>query len=192
MDLGITGRTALVTGGDSGIGWETARILLEEGCTVVLSDLDQESLDEAATKLDAPEGRLHAVAADRSTDEAAQQLATDVAALVGDIDILVQSAGITGAQGLFHEIDDAGWVDTINVDLHAPVRLTRAFIEPLRRGGAPTLIQHEGGIHGVIRPGGEHLMTWEYAQGKMMWGLFYLFPGGTAQGRILSETGTAE
>lgn len=44
----------------------------------------------------------------------------------------------------------------------------------------------------VIRPQGEHLMTWEYAQGKMMWGLFYLFAGGTALGRILSETGTAE
>jgi sodium-dependent dicarboxylate transporter 2/3/5 len=44
----------------------------------------------------------------------------------------------------------------------------------------------------LIRPQGEHLMTWEYAQGKMMWGLFYLFAGGTALGRILSETGTAE
>jgi len=43
----------------------------------------------------------------------------------------------------------------------------------------------------VIRPNGEHLMTWEYAQGKMMWGLFYLFAGGTALGRVLSETGTA-
>ena len=43
----------------------------------------------------------------------------------------------------------------------------------------------------VIRPRGENLMTWEYAQGKMMWGLFYLFAGGTAMGRILSETGTA-
>jgi sodium-dependent dicarboxylate transporter 2/3/5 len=43
----------------------------------------------------------------------------------------------------------------------------------------------------VLRPRGEHLMTWEYAQGKMMWGLFYLFAGGTALGRILSETGAA-
>lgn len=43
----------------------------------------------------------------------------------------------------------------------------------------------------LIRPAGENLMTWEYAQGKMMWGLFYLFAGGTALGRILSETGTA-
>ena len=43
----------------------------------------------------------------------------------------------------------------------------------------------------VIRPRGENLMTWEYAQGKMMWGLFYLFAGGTALGRVLTETGTA-
>lgn len=44
----------------------------------------------------------------------------------------------------------------------------------------------------VVRVNGENLMTWEYAQGKMMWGLFYLFAGGTALGRILTETGTAE
>jgi len=43
----------------------------------------------------------------------------------------------------------------------------------------------------MVRPKGEHLMTWEYAQGKMMWGLFYLFAGGSALGEILSETGTA-
>jgi NAD(P)-dependent dehydrogenase (short-subunit alcohol dehydrogenase family) len=48
MDLGITGRTALITGADSGIGWETARILLAEGATVILSDQDQATLDEAA------------------------------------------------------------------------------------------------------------------------------------------------
>ena len=40
----------------------------------------------------------------------------------------------------------------------------------------------------LLRPQGENLMTWEYAQGKMMWGLFYLFAGGTALGRVLGET----
>lgn len=43
----------------------------------------------------------------------------------------------------------------------------------------------------LVRTKGENLMTWEYAQGKMMWGLFYLFAGGTALGRVLTETGTA-
>lgn len=135
MDLGITGRTALVTGGDSGIGWHTARLLLAEGATVVLSDLDQETLDEAASRLDAPAGRLHAFAADVDSVASIERLRDGVSAAVGDIDILVQSSGVTGAQGKFHEIDDAGWVDTLTTDLLGPVRLTQAFLPALRTGG---------------------------------------------------------
>ena len=135
MDLNISGRTALVTGGDSGIGWETARMLLAEGVTVVLSDQDQDSLDKAAAELDAPDGKLFAFAADITSVDSVQALRDAVVKAVGDIDILVQSAGITGAQGLFHEIDDEGWVDTITVDLLGPVRLTKAFLPSLRKGG---------------------------------------------------------
>ena len=47
MDLGIGGKAALVTGGDSGIGWHTAKLLLDEGVRVVISDKDGEKLDEA-------------------------------------------------------------------------------------------------------------------------------------------------
>ena len=135
MDLGITERTALVTGADSGIGWETARLLLEAGARVVISDLDQESLDAAAAKLDAPEGKLFAFAADVTDVSSIDNLKTQVLDAVGDIDIFVQSAGITGAQGLFHEIDDEGWTKTLEVDLMGPVRLTSAFLPSLRKGG---------------------------------------------------------
>ncbi len=135
MDLGITDRTALVTGGDSGIGWHTARLLLAEGATVVLSDKDQDSLDEAAARLDAPEGRLHAFAADVTDADSLARMHTRVDEAVGAIDILVQSSGITGAQGLFHEIDDEGWTSTIEVDLMGPVRLVREFLPDLRQGG---------------------------------------------------------
>lgn len=132
MDLGIAGKKALVTGGDSGIGWHTAQQLLEAGVTVVISDKDQGNLDEAASRLD---GDVLAFAADITSVESVAGLRDRVMDAVGDIDILVQSAGITGAQGLFHEIDDAGWVETITVDLLGPVRLVSAFLPSLRRGG---------------------------------------------------------
>lgn len=135
MDLGISGRTALVTGGDSGIGWHTARLLLEEGATVMLTDQDADDLAEAAGKLDAPEGRLHHVAADLATEEGVLALRDAVLGKVDTIDVLVHAAGITGAQGLFHEIDDAGWTDTFAIDLLAPIRITRAFLPQLRDGG---------------------------------------------------------
>lgn len=106
MDLGIAGKTALVTGGDSGIGWETARMLLQEGATVVISDLDADALADAAARLGAPAGRLHHHAADVRSLESIAQLRTAVHDAVGEIDILVQSSGVTGAQGKFHEIDD--------------------------------------------------------------------------------------
>ncbi|MBI5160584.1 MAG: SDR family oxidoreductase [Micrococcales bacterium] len=135
MDLGISGRVALVTGGDSGIGWHTARRLLEEGATVVVSDAEQGRLDAAAAELAAPEGRLFAFAADVTKADELAELHRRVADAVGEIDILVQSAGVTGAQGLFHEIDDEGWTSTIEVDLMGPVRLTREFLPDLRSGG---------------------------------------------------------
>jgi NAD(P)-dependent dehydrogenase (short-subunit alcohol dehydrogenase family) len=135
MDLGISGRIALISGADSGIGWETARILVSEGVRVVLTDLDQKRLDAAAKSLGAPEGHVFAFAADVTKVESIAKLRDQVIDAVGDIDILVQSSGITGAQGLFHEIDDAGWTNTLEVDLMGPVRLVSAFLPSLRKGG---------------------------------------------------------
>lgn len=48
MDFGIEGRVAVVTGGDSGIGYATAELLLKEGAKVILSDKVPEALEKAA------------------------------------------------------------------------------------------------------------------------------------------------
>lgn len=135
MDLGIDGKRALVTGADSGIGWHTARVLLEEGATVVMTDLHADRLRDAADRLQADPDRLHAFPADVTDVASLAALHARVAESVGEIDILVQSAGVTGAQGLFHEIDDDGWVQTVTTDLLGPVRLIREFLPDLRSGG---------------------------------------------------------
>ncbi len=126
MDLGISGRTALVTGADSGIGLATARLLHDEGVRVAITDLDADALE----KVDLPTAVVRVAA--NLTDPA------DVTRLreqVGAVDILVHCAGITGAQGLFHEIDDAGWQQTLETDLMVPVRVVRAFVDPMRSAG---------------------------------------------------------
>ena len=140
MDYGISGRKALISGADSGIGWETANILAGEGVTVVITDIDQDKLDEAAEKLKGEGREIYAFAADLTDIDSIATMHKKVEDAVGDIDILVQSAGITGAQGLFHEIDDKGWVNTIEVDLLAPVRLVSAFLPSLRKGGWGRLV----------------------------------------------------
>lgn len=140
MNLGIAGKKALITGGDSGIGFETAKLLLAEGVTVVLTDRDPQKLEESAARLDAPAGRLHAFAADITDVASVAELHHKTTDAVGAVDILVQSAGITGAQGLFHEIDDEGWTSTIETDLLGPVRVVREFLPDLRSGGWGRLV----------------------------------------------------
>ncbi|MEJ5915371.1 SDR family NAD(P)-dependent oxidoreductase [Pseudokineococcus sp. 1T1Z-3] len=133
MDLGITGKTALVTGADSGIGWHTARMLLEEGVRVAVSDIDADSLKESASRLP---GEVVTVAADLTSLDDVATLKSEVeAGLGGAPDIIVAAAGITGAQGFFHEIDDEGWTKTVEVDLMSPVRTVKAFIDGMRPKG---------------------------------------------------------
>lgn len=135
MDLGITGKKAVITGADSGIGWCTAQMLLDEGVHVVVSDLDEDSLNEAAGKLDAKTGSVTAIAADVTYPAAVDTLHTKAVEALGGVDILVNSAGVTGAQGMFDEIDDEGWSKTIEIDLLGPVRVVRAFLPDLRATG---------------------------------------------------------
>lgn len=123
MDLNIAGRRALVTGAASGIGYATVRELLAEDATVIMADCDQEKMQAAFEGLDAGPDQLHAFTVDITSTESVQSLKTSVAERVGEIDILVQSAGIRGAAGLFHEIDEEGWLHTLDVDLMGQVRV---------------------------------------------------------------------
>ncbi|WP_369054449.1 SDR family NAD(P)-dependent oxidoreductase [Kineococcus terrestris] len=132
MDLGIAGRTALVTGADSGIGWCTAKLLLEEGARVAVTDVDADRLRAAAADLP---GEVVAVAADLTVAEDVQRLHREVTAAAGDPDVLVHAAGITGAQGLFHEVDEEGWRSTFETDFFAAVRVVRAFLPAMRSRG---------------------------------------------------------
>lgn len=140
MNLNIAGRKALVTGAASGIGHATARELLAEGVTLVMTDLDPERLAAAAVSLRAGDGQLHTFAADITCRESVRALKENVSRAVGDIDILVQVAGIHGAEGTFHQIDEAGWLRTLGVDLMGPVRVLQAFLDDLRQGGWGRLV----------------------------------------------------
>lgn len=100
----------------------------------------KKSLDIAAEQLHAKPDSLYAFVADITSVESLSALYASVREAVGEIDILVQSAGITGAQGLFREISDEGCTSTILVDLIGPVRLVREFLPDLRTGGWGRLV----------------------------------------------------
>lgn len=117
MDL--SGRTALVTGSTSGIGFATAEALLKAGAAVVISGRSQERVDEALAKLD---GDVRGIAADIATAEGASHLVNQLP----DVDVLVNNMGIYGAQPVF-EIEDAEWQRYFDTNVMSGVRLSRHY-----------------------------------------------------------------
>jgi NAD(P)-dependent dehydrogenase (short-subunit alcohol dehydrogenase family) len=134
MDLGIGGRIALVSGADSGIGREAARLLLSEGVRVAITDKPGGTLDASRADL-AASGELIAIEADVTDLDDVRRLFREVKAKLGAPDIFVNAAGVTGATGDFLEVDDAGWRDTLDINLMGAVRMCREAIPAMRERG---------------------------------------------------------
>lgn len=134
MDLGIKGRVAVVTGGDSGIGYATAELLLREGAKVLLTDRTEDTLTPAAERL-AALGEVVSIAAELTEGHAVERLRDEAHQRLGPAHILVHAAGITGPTGDFLELTDTDWGHAIAVDLMAAVKVCRAFIPGMREAG---------------------------------------------------------
>lgn len=132
MDLGIKGRVALVSGGDSGMGRESARMLLEAGVRVAITDKSGDTLRESLNDLRTA-GEVIAVASDVRQVDSVNALFAEVRDRLGDPDILVNAAGVTGATGDFLDVDDAGWLETLDINLMGAVRMCRAAIPAMRQ-----------------------------------------------------------
>jgi NAD(P)-dependent dehydrogenase (short-subunit alcohol dehydrogenase family) len=115
--FGLTGRAAVVTGGNSGIGRVMARALAEAGATVVVMGRDPGRLGDVATEFGA-----HAVPVDLS-DRAGLQRAADAAVrLAGVPDILVNAAGINPRPHM-NDLTEAVWDQTLEINVTAPFLL---------------------------------------------------------------------
>ena len=122
----LTGLSALVTGGGSGIGLATARLLASRGAKVAVLDLK-------------PGDEFTGVAAD-VTDDASVRVAVDTAAgRLGGIDILVNNAGI-GSIGTVADNPDEEWHRVYDVNVVGMVRVTRAALPYLRASAHAAIV----------------------------------------------------
>ncbi|GGK71510.1 oxidoreductase [Sphaerisporangium melleum] len=121
------GLTALVTGGGSGIGLATARLLAERGARVACLDLDP------------PGEPFVGVKADVTDDGAVRAAVEAVAERLGGIDVLVNNAGI-GAIGTIESNPDEEWFRVLDVNLLGVVRVTRAALPHLRASGHAAIV----------------------------------------------------
>ncbi|GAA4115230.1 SDR family oxidoreductase [Aquimarina addita] len=137
MNLKIKGKTALITGGDSGIGIETAKFLVREGVHVILSDKeggsDLEKAKEEVEKECADGAKVLTKAADISKNQEVIALADYIEKEFGGAHIIFHSAGARGAAGDFLTLTDEDWKETIEIDLMGAVRVCRAFIPQMQK-----------------------------------------------------------
>jgi 3-oxoacyl-[acyl-carrier protein] reductase len=118
------GRVAIVTGGASGLGRETARRIVSEGGKVILWDIDPDWLAEAAAEV----GASHKVAFDVTDNDAVVRAAAESHDAFGRIDILVNSAGITGATAPVPDFPIDSWLNVIDVNLNGVFYCCRAVL----------------------------------------------------------------
>ncbi|MGE3836217.1 MAG: SDR family NAD(P)-dependent oxidoreductase, partial [Acidimicrobiia bacterium] len=96
MDLELTGKRAIVTGGSRGIGKAVARQLLAEGAVVGIAARDQARIDAAVAELSAGGGRVAGRSCDTTDDDSVRAMVAALVGALGGVDILVNAAAMPG------------------------------------------------------------------------------------------------
>ena len=135
MDLGLDGKTAIITGGSRGIGWHTARLLAEEGCAVGICARGEDDVNAAVERLEASGARAFGRPVDVADRSALEGWVHEAADTLGGIDIVVANvSALGGAEG------EEGWRQSFDVDVMHTVRCVEAALPHLRASDAGSVV----------------------------------------------------
>lgn len=136
----------LITGANKGLGYETARLLLEAGHTVLLGARDPGRGQRAAAELGATFVRID-VTDEANVAAAARQVEADH----GRLDVLVNNAGIVGTRRPLGEVSATEVLTTLDTNVLGVVRVTHAFLPLLRRAEHPRIVNVSSGTGSISR-----------------------------------------
>jgi 3-oxoacyl-[acyl-carrier protein] reductase len=134
MDLGLGGRGFLLTGASRGLGFATARALVDDGARVLLSSRSAESVDAAAASLGGAPAAT-GVAADLADADAAEELVGAAVDRMGRVDGALISVG-GPAPGSVLDVPEDAWRAAVDSVLLGPLRLVKALVPHLAEGAA--------------------------------------------------------
>ena len=137
----LTGQVAVVTGGASGIGRATVLALAAEGARVAIVDRDADGANAVADEITAAGGQALAFVVDLADPSAIAAMVDAVLAEFGRVDILVNSAGVSGAPHSSVDFSDEKYELVMAINLRAPFLLTRAIGQHMiARGGGGKIV----------------------------------------------------
>ncbi len=140
MDLGLNDKVAVITGGSEGIGRATAFSLGREGARVVICARRMDVLQKAADDIaEATGAEIVAVQADVTNAQDIERLIQTAVDRFGQLNILVNNAGLSQARAFDH-VTDEQWQADLELKLFGAIRATRAAIPHLRTAGGGSIV----------------------------------------------------
>jgi len=155
MSIDLKGTVALVTGASRGLGRAMALALAEAGSDVALAARSQPDLERTAEDARRHGVRAEIFRADMREPQAIEAMVAAAEAAFGRIDVLVNNAGISGAEKRFVDLTAEDWDEVLAVDLRAPALCARAVARGMieRKRGRIVNIASIGGLGAVARLG---------------------------------------
>jgi 2-hydroxycyclohexanecarboxyl-CoA dehydrogenase len=132
MDLHLSGKVAIITGAASGLGLCTAQYMQREGMRLVMADIDVDQLKGAAAGLVAKGAEVRLVPTDVRDYDSCRRMVDAAIEHYGQVDALVNSAGIGGSISFFADQNPEDWQALIAVNLIGVMNCCRAVAEPMR------------------------------------------------------------
>jgi len=144
------GKVAIVSGGASGIGLATARLLAANGARLVLADLQNEAGASAVRELEAAGGEARFVHTDVTTGEDLQRMLDLATSEFGRVDIVHNNAGVSERGIGFFEGPWEQWAQVVEINLKAVIHATQLEIALLRKQGGGGVIINTGSMGGMV------------------------------------------
>ncbi|HSZ60631.1 MAG TPA: SDR family oxidoreductase [Terriglobales bacterium] len=130
----LSGRLALVTGANRGIGLAIARALAREGCNLVLTGRDERALAKTRLELEKLRVQVLAQSCDVRSPESVDHLFAQVRALRKPLDILINNAGIAHPNRTVADLPYPTWMEVIDTNLNGLFLMTQAALAVMKRG----------------------------------------------------------
>ncbi|MFY9659289.1 MAG: SDR family NAD(P)-dependent oxidoreductase [Terriglobales bacterium] len=131
----LSGRLALVSGANRGIGLSIARALAHEGCNLIITGRDERALAKARAELEKLNVRVLAHSCDVRSPDSVDYLFAVVRGLRKPLDILVNNAGIGHPNRTVGELPYPTWMEVIDTNLNGLFLMTQAALAVMKRGG---------------------------------------------------------
>jgi 3-oxoacyl-[acyl-carrier protein] reductase len=154
MDLELSGKRAIITGGSRGIGRAIALALAAEGCAVAIGARDSHGVETAVAELRRRGATAHGEAVDVTDADALEAFVASSAGALGGLDLLVANAGALSGGPRISAIDASDWRYTLDINVTHPAIAARAAAPLMASGGggAMVFISSIAGMHPWTRP----------------------------------------